>query len=302
MKRIILILLLLCLAVPVAHAGEAQPLHVVASFYPMYVAALNVMKDVPGVELTVMAPSSAGCLHEYQMSTADRRLVEDADVLILNGAGLEAFMDKLLPQLSAQIIAASDGIDLMETCYDHDHDHSHPGHTHEKNAHVWVSPDGMAAQVRNIAAGLSAADPANASLYEENANNYVAKLAALRDEISAQLAPYAGEPIVTFHEAFDYFARDFGLEIVATVVGEHGTAPSARDLADMADLIRAEHVRALFAEPQYDDTSVDILSKETGLPVYQIDPAVSGEIDPTDYDAYLRIMRENAATVAEALK
>lgn len=302
MKRIILLMLLLCLAVPVAHAGEVQPLRVVASFYPMYVAALNVTKDVPGIELSVMAPTSAGCLHDYQMSTADRRLVEDADVLILNGAGLESFMDKLIPQLSAHIIEASEGIELMETCYDHDHDHSHPGHSHEENAHVWVSPDGMAAQVRNIAAGLSAIDPDNAQLYEENADNYVAKLAALRDEITEQLAPYAGEPIVTFHEAFDYFARDFGLNIVATVVGEHGTAPSARDLADMADLIRAEGVRALFAEPQYDDTSVDILSKETGLPVYEIDPAVSGEIDATDYDAYLRIMRENAATVVEALQ
>lgn len=265
-------------------------LRVTASFYPMYIATINVARDVPGLEINCLAPPSAGCLHDYQMSTDDRRTLEDADVLILNGAGLESFMEKLLPQLEANVINASEGIALLAD------DH------HGVNGHVWVSMDGMMHEVRNIAAGLSLTDPAHKELYEANADAYIEKLISQKENINAALSHFAGEPIVTFHEAFDYFADEFGLRIVATVQSDHGSAPSARELADLADLIRAEGVKALFAEPQYEDTSVDILSRETGVPVYTLDPAVSGEIDPEDYDAYLRIMQQNADTIAEALQ
>lgn len=282
-------LLALCLMCSSAAGAEETPLRVTASFYPLYIAAINVARDVPGVEVHCMAPPSAGCLHDYQMTTADRRMLADSDVVILNGLGLESFMDALLPSLSAATIIASRDIPVIN-------DKDGP------NPHVWVSVEGMMDIVMNIALGLSAQDPDHQEAYLANANAYIETLEALYREMQTALSPYADVPIITFHEAFDYFARSFDLRVVATVQHAHEGAPSAREMADLADLIKAENVRALFAEPQYEDTSVEILSRETGVPVYLLDPAVSGEIDPQDYEAYVRIMRANTATLVEALQ
>lgn len=289
MKRVVVFMLALCLAFGGVAVAEEAPLRVTVSFYPLYIAAINVARGVEGIEIESLTPPSAGCLHDYQMTTADRRVLEDSDVVVLNGAGVEGFLDKLLPSLSADVITVGDGIPLL------------PGH-HESNGHIWVSVPGMIDEVRNLAAGLSRVDPENADIYAANAAAYIARLEALYADMRARLAPFEGAPIVTFHEAFDYFARDFGLRVVATVQSHHGSAPSAKDLATLAEVIREENVKALFAEPQYEDTSVDILARETGVPVYLLDPAVSGELDPTDYDAYLRVMRQNADTLAEALQ
>lgn len=289
MKKICLLLMLTVCAMPLfgGAVAEEEPLRVTASFYPLYLAAMNIVGDVEGVEVSCLAPPSAGCLHDYQMTTDDRRVLEDTDILIINGAGLESFLDKVLPTLSARVIDASEGIGLLE---------SHG----EINPHIWVSPEGMMDQVRNILEGLSDADPAHADIYEVNANAYLGELAALYAQMKLALEPYKGMPIVTFHESFDYFAEAFDLLIVATVEGDHDTAPSARDLAGLADLIRDEGVKALFAEPQYEDTSVEILSRETGVPMYLLDPVVPQDADMSDPTGYVRIMEENLKVLLEA--
>lgn len=281
--RVIVVLLSLCMLA--APAFAAEPLHVTASFYPLYIAALNVTDGVDTIALSTMAQITAGCLHDYQLTTTDRRVLADSDIIILNGAGMEAFLDMLLPTLSADVIDAGAGIPLL-------------GGHHDQNGHIWVSLPGMMRQVQSIAAGLSEIDPDNTAAYQKNAAAYMEKLEALYLEMQETLAPFAGAPIVTFHEAFDYFARDFDLRIVATVQNDHGSAPSARDLAILADTIAEEGVRALFAEPGYEDTSVDTLSRETGLPVFLLDPATSGDLSK---DAYLETMRRNMNTLAEAL-
>ena len=271
-------------------AAAEGKLLVTATFYPLYVAALNITRGVEGVEVRCMAPAQAGCLHDYQLTTEDRRTLSDSDVIIHNGAGLEGFLDKLLPILSANAVEASEGIALLPG-----------GHEDEENAHVWVSITGMIAQVENIARGLSRADPDHAELYAQNAADYVARLEALHQEMREALAPFGGMPIVTFHEAFDYFAADFDLVIAAVVELDHGSAPSAKELANVVAIIKEQNVCALFAEPQYEDTSVDILSRETGVPVYLLDPAVSGVVEPEAYDAYMDVMRQNMVTLVEAL-
>lgn len=276
---------LLSLLMLATSAFAAEPLHVTTSFYPLYIAALNVTDGIDAIDLANMAPVSAGCLHDYQLTTTDRRVLSDSDVIILSGTDTEAFLDTLLPTLPAAVVDAGAGISLL-------------GSRTDQNTHIWVSLPGMMRQVQNIADGLSEIDPDNAAAYQENAAAYIKKLEALYSEMQETLAPFAGTPIVTFHEAFDYFARDFNLRIVATVQSHHGSAPSARELASLADTIEQEGVRALFAEPDYEDPSVDTLSRETGLPIYLLDPATGGALS---MDAYLDIMRQNMNTLAEAL-
>jgi len=271
-------------------AAEARPLTITVTFYPLYVAAINVARGVEGVQVRCMAQPRAGCLHDYQMTTADRRALAGSAVVIRNGAGLEGFLDKLLPSLGAVVIDASEGVALL------------PERDAEgDNPHVWVSVSGMIAQVKNIAAGLSAADPEHAAQYAQNCADYVGRLEALGQEMRLALAPYAGFAIVTFHEAFDYFAAEFGLRVVAVVQADHASAPSAWELKEVAQAIRQENVRALFAEPQYEGASVEVLARETGVPVYTLDAAVSGPLSPPPYGAYLEIMRKNMDTLVEAL-
>lgn len=284
------LLLALCMLFSSSAFAQQEAIMITTTFFPLYVAAINITAGVPGVVVLNLTPPQAGCLHDYQLTTADRTLLANTDILITNGAGLEGFLTALLPTLPADVVDASVGIELL------------PGHDGEMNPHVWVSVRDMQAQVRNIVSGLSAADPDHAQKYMENGRVYLEKLNALERELSEMLIPVADQPIITFHEAFDYFARDFALRVVAVMESSAGNAPSARALADVVETAKNERVAALFAEPMNQNVTVDIIARETGLPVYQLDPIVTGEATQGAMNAYIEIMQNNAKALLEALR
>ncbi len=266
---------------------QAAPLRVVTSFYPVYVATLNVADGVEGVEISNLTSPHIGCLHDYQLTAGDARKLADADLLLANGAGMEPFLEKVARQSPGlRVVEVSEGIPLMDG-----------------NPHVWVSFEGARRQAANIAEVLAAVSPDRAEAFRANARAYAGKLSALEKTMRDALAPYAGTPIVTFHEAFPYFARDFRLEIAGVIESEPGTEPSARELADTIKLVRARGVKALFGEPQFSDRSAQVIARETGTRVYQLDPVVTGPSAPDEArDAYLRAMKSNLAVLQEALR
>ena len=270
---------------------------IVTSFYPMYVFTQNVVRDVPGVRVVNMASESAGCLHDYQLQTRDMVTLEGADALVINGGGIEQFMDKVIAQRpELPVINASDGIEML--CGEDDHD----GHDHDHgvyNAHVWLDPALAMRQVQNIADGLAAVDSENAEAYQRNAAAYKARLQALHAELSAQLAPLAGSAIVTFHEAFTYFADAYGLVVAGVIANDAGEEPSTRQIAATCDLVKQYQVKALFVEPQYPTKSAETIARETGAKVFTLDPVVSGDGSPESYE---NAMRENARVLTEALE
>ena len=270
---------------------------IVTSFYPMYVFTQNVVRDVPGVRVVNMASESAGCLHDYQLQTRDMVTLEGADALVINGGGMEQFMDKVIAQRpELPVINASDGIEML--CGEDDHD----GHDHDHgvyNAHVWLDPALAMRQVQNIADGLAAVDSENAEAYQRNAAAYKARLQALHAELSAQLAPLAGSAIVTFHEAFTYFADAYGLVVAGVIANDAGEEPSTRQIAATCDLVKQYQVKALFVEPQYPTKSAETIARETGAKVFTLDPVVSGDGSPESYE---NAMRENARVLTEALE
>ncbi|MGA1539339.1 MAG: metal ABC transporter substrate-binding protein [Chthoniobacterales bacterium] len=266
---------------------QAAPLRVVTSFYPVYVATLNVADGVEGVEISNLTSPHIGCLHDYQLTAGDARKLADADLLLANGAGMEPFLEKVARQSPGlRVVEVSEGIPLMDG-----------------NPHVWVSFEGARRQAANIAEVLAAVSPDRAEAFRANARAYAGKLSALEKTMRDALAPYAGTPNVTFHEAFPYFARDFRLEIAGVIESEPGTEPSARELADTIKLVRARGVKALFGEPQFSDRSAQVIARETGARVYQLDPVVTGPSAPDEArDAYLRAMKSNLAVLQEALR
>lgn len=288
MKIILPVLRILLLAGILALPARAdEPLRVVTSFYPVYIAALNVTAGVPGVEVHNLTSPHIGCLHDYQLTAGDVRQLADADLLLANGAGMETFLGKVKEQSpSLRVVEASEGIPLMDG-----------------NPHVWVSFEGASRQVDNIAEALALAAPEKADAFRANAATYKAALAALDEKMKSSLAPYAGTPIVTFHEAFPYFARDYKLDLVGVIAREPGTEPSARELADTIGLVRERKVKALFAEPQFPDKSAQVISRETGVKVHELDPVVTGPSEPSEArGAFLRAMEKNLGVLQEALR
>ena len=262
---------------------------ILASFYPMYVTALNVANGVPGVIVKNMTKPQTGCLHDYQMTPDDMQTISKAWCFVVNGGGMESFLDKVTAHYpSMKIIPASTGIPLMT------------GDGEEgDNPHVWVSVSNSIVQVNNVCKGLCEADPEHAALYQTNAATYVKKLEALRTRMHEGLANIASRNIITFHEAFPYFAQEFGLTIAAVIEREPGSEPSAGELAETVDIVRKNTVKALFAEPQYPARAAETIARETGAHLHTLDPAVSGPDSP---DAYIQIMDENLRVLMEALK
>ncbi len=297
-KHICLLAMLLAIALLGGCASAGSEKTFVTSFYPMYVFTQNVAKDVPGVQVVNLAGESAGCLHDYQLKTRDMATLEKADALIINGGGMEQFMDRVIaqqPQLA--VINASEGIEML--CSEDGHDHGDHDHVHETmNAHVWLDPALAVRQVQNIANGLAAADSEHAEQYQVNAAAYIARIEALHTELAQQLEPLGGSEIITFHEAFTYFAKAYGLHVAAVIAGDSGEEPSTRQIAKLCDLVNDLAVKALFIEPQYPAKTAEIIARETGAKLYTLDPVVTGN---GSEDSYEKLMRENARVLREAL-
>ena len=230
-----------------------KKLTVLTSFYPIYISTINVTKDIADIQVVNMTKPQTGCLHDYQLTPEDLKTLEKADVFIVNGAGMEAFLNKALQQQpDLKIIEASQGIQLIKDA------------NGEENPHVWVSISNDILQVRNIADQLSLLDSAHASQYKSNAEEYINKLEALRAQMHQSLDGVKNRNIITFHEAFPYFAQEFNLKIAAVIEREPGTEPSPKELEDTINTVRASQITALFAEPQYSAKSAETIARETG--------------------------------------
>ncbi|MGN0743310.1 MAG: metal ABC transporter substrate-binding protein [Candidatus Fimadaptatus sp.] len=310
----------LCAAATPARAGAE--FRILTSFYPMYLLTANVAGGIDGVEVQNMAEQNVGCLHDYALRTGDMRLISSADVVVINGAGMEGFVDKVIGDMGKPVIDASAGIELIggdghdedghddgendgdghDDDGDHDEDEhdDHDGHDHgDVNAHIWMSPRQAILQVENIAAGLIEADPAHAQSYRDNAERYKERLRALDAEVSALLEGAAGARIVTSHPAFEYMARDYGIEIVASLGQEPGEMPRTRDMAELVDTVREMGISALFVEKAYAEKAAEVLARETGIAIYTLDSLTSGELSAEAYEAGILA---DARTLKEALE
>jgi zinc transport system substrate-binding protein len=325
------------------NSGHGHGRVVVASFYPMYIAALNITEKASGVKVVNMAAQSAGCLHDYQLTPADAALLEGAGALVINGGGAEEFLDKaaasnanlVIIYASENIVFISDGagagesvvIDTAAAAYEdygnyasgdslaggaidgqngQELDEAELYYAHHQggpaaavNIHVWMSVSNHIIQVENIAKHLSAWDTANAAVYIRNAGRYIAELAALREASSRELSGVRGRKIVISHDGFAYLANELGLVVAAVVEKGAGVEPSAADIIATVNAVKREAPRAIFTESARLSLPSRTVAAETGLPVFELDMAVSG---PGGKDSYLRAMESNVATLKRALE
>lgn len=302
MKRISILLLILIMLTGCTIKNEVDDdkLNVVTSFYPVYIATLNIIDGANNVTLSNLTSTEVGCLHDYQLTTANMVTLNHADVLVINGGGMENFVQKAIDNCAnLKIVDSSEGIlENHDEEHEQQEEHSHE-HEHGENAHIWVSISLYIKQVENIKNGLCEIDPTNREIYEKNASEYIEKLQNFKNEMHKELDDLEDKNIVTFHEAFEFFAEEFGLNIVAVIEREPGTYPSAGELADIIEVVEKTQAKAVYTEPQYFENAANIIARETGRKLYSLDPIVSGELEK---DAYEKIMRENLDVLIESLK
>ena len=295
--------------------AKDEDLLVVTSFYPMYVAAENVIGDVEGVTLENLSEPQTGCLHDYQLTAADMKLLSKADVFIVNGGGIESFLSDVAESYpDLKIVQACDGIDLLESAEgtgeshndlssnedaDHD-DHDHSEHSHgDENAHVWMNLADYQIQVQNICNGLCEADSAHAEQYAKNAQTYQGKVQELQQEAAELASQIASQPVVIFHEAYEYIVQEYGLQLAGEMNLDEERQVSAGEVADILHSIEDNHVSVVLAEELYGTDMGEMVTKQSGVKVVYLDTLTRGDYSA---DSYLEGMRSNIEQLKEAFQ
>ena len=275
---------------------------IVTSFYPMYIATLNVVDGVDGIHLENLSEPQTGCLHDFQLTPEDMKLLSKADVFVINGGGIESFMTDVAtayPKLA--IVEACEGLELISEDGEDDevHDeHGEDGHDHgDVNAHAWMSVKLYRKQVANIANYLSQIDPSNAKKYQENAQNYDGELAKLQDKQQKAINFSNNQNIVIFHEAFAYVAEDYGINVCAVMDLDEERQISAGEVAGIISTIEQNSVSYILAEETYGADMGRVVEAETDATVVYIDPLNRGDYDK---DSYLNGMDANIDKLTEA--
>ncbi|MBQ9166737.1 MAG: zinc ABC transporter substrate-binding protein [Oscillospiraceae bacterium] len=274
--------------------------------YPVYLLANTIAEGVDGAEVTLVIDQQVSCLHDYTLTMKDMKAVESADVIAINGAGLEDFLSQVLE--GRVVIDCSEGIELLcteehhhEEEEEHDHDHDHDHDHGEYDPHLWMSPTCYAQMARNLADALAEADPEHSEQYLTQGEACALKLEAFYDELleTEMAQELAGESIITFHDGFGYFANAFDLTIAAAIEEEEGAEASAHDLKETIEIVTAQHLPAVFTERDGSEKAANTISRECGVTVNSLCMLMSGS--PGDnINAYMSEIEYNLKTIWEA--
>lgn len=282
---------------------EDEDFVVVTSFYPMYIATMNVIGDTEGVTLKNLSEPQTGCLHDFQLTPADMKLLSTADVFVINGGGIESFMEDIAKQYpDLVVIEACEGIELLceEDAHGHEHEEAyHEDHNHDVNAHAWMSVANYRKQVENIASGLAKTAPQMSESFLANAAAYDRKLEALQVEQEALLTLTQGKEAIMFHSAYDYVAEDFGLEVAFCMDLDEERQVSAGEVAEVLEVIQEHGVKYIFAEALYGTDMCEMVQKEADVEVIYLDPLNRGEYE---VDSYIEGMRNNLKLIGEVFR
>ena len=331
-------LLLICtllaslFAVSGAVAAEAK-VRVLATTYPVYLITRAVTQNSPDVQVDLLIPAQTGCPHDYALTPKDMQKLAKAKIVVINGLGLEAFLEKPLAAAGKfTVVDSSKGVKAIVEDHDEDqhaapggaesahkdgHDHAatakgheagqesgqEAGHDHGTehghdhggvNPHAFASPMQAAIMARNIGRALAAAEPVAAKNCPEAAEAYAARLEAVGKRLAAVGANATNKNVVALHDGMAYLVRDAGLNLVDVIQEDEEAQPSAARLLDLVKKIKESKPVVLIGEPQYSEKPVRALSAETGVPAVQLDSLASGLTNvPLDY--YETVMANNCA-------
>jgi ABC-type Zn uptake system ZnuABC Zn-binding protein ZnuA len=254
------------------------------------------------IALTTLMPLGADP-HAFEPTPQNMASIADAHVVYASGAGLEAFLESLMAGAEAgnKTVHLSHGIALLALEEHEEEDHSHG----DADPHTWFDPNNVMVWVRHIQDTLSALDPARAAMYEANAAAYTKQLEELDTWIREQVLqiPPANRKLVTDHTVFAYFAQRYGFEQVGALFPSVSTlaSPSAKELAELQDAIRAQGIKAVFVGKTVNPALSERVAQDTGARLVFVYTGSLGEAGSPG-DTYLGMMRYNVAGIVSALR
>jgi len=289
-----LILLVVLTVLPLTSRGAAaDKIGVAASFYPMYEFARQVGGDRARVRNLTPAGAEP---HDYELTPRDIIAVNTSKMLIYNGAGLEPWAQKLLPQLppSVLVVNAAEGIRIATGASGENQGKPDP--------HIWMDPILAQKQVDNILAGFIRADPEGKAVYEANAAKFKGELTGLHEQFQRALSTCRKKIFITNHAAFGYFAARYGL----TQIGITGLAPdaepSAAKVRELIRLARQNDIRVIYYESLVSPRVAAAIAREVGARTLVFDP-LEGLTDEelAHGKNYLSVMGQNLRNLMQGL-
>lgn len=264
MKRIAFLLLFLWPIMLFGCAAQDEDVSILATTRPVY-DLTSALCEGTQLGVSLLISENVSCLHDYSLSTAQMKKLENAQLVILSGGGLENLDDTLLQRCSS-VCDASVGISFLECHEEHGHDHEH-----EHDAHIWLSPANAKLMAQNICQSLIAQYPSERELFERNLTSLLARLDELQSYGEQTLQTLSGRELITFHDGFAYLAQAFDLTILAAVEEESGSEASARDLIELIDMVREHDLPAIFVERNGSTAAASVIARETGVRVFTLD-------------------------------
>ena len=252
---------------------------IVTSFYPMYIIAENLVDGANNVELVNMADVNVGCLHDYTLKTDDIKKIENADIFISNGLGMESFISKLM-DANKDMNVIDSSLNIQDVILDDD----------ETNPHVWTNINNYISQVQTIAEKLKEYDPQNASIYEENKKTYVAELIKLKDEFEKELEDLNGERAICLNEAFEYMGEELGMQLTSIKTDHEESTMSAEALSNIIDMANSQNIKIIIIDKNDNKSNAETIANETNAKIYELNSELTGSLDK---DAYINAIKEN---------
>lgn len=255
----------------------------------------DIVQNIGGsrVSASSIIPPGVGP-EDYEPKPDDAKKLADARLIVSNGVGLDNFLDDLLASGSGgdtPRLVLGDGIPILTV-------------DGEENPHFWLDPTLVKQYyLPAIAAKLSELDPDGKATYDANMASYGATLDALDTELKAKVAeiPEANRKLVTFHDAFPYFARHFGFEEIGVIVENVGQEPTAGELAALVEKVKSAGVKAVFSEAQFSPDLSHTLAQEAGI-TNVVTTLYNDSLGPAPADSYVGLMRWNVSQIVPALK
>lgn len=308
--------------------------YIVTSFYPMYVMTANLIDGISELQVTNLSEPKTGCLHDYQLTPADLKLLSKADLFVINGCDMESFLDNVMEEYQGLTIVETtsgqtpiqgeehdheqEDVDHQEV-HDHEqedvnhqeeHDHEQEDvdheeehdHAHESNGHMWMSVASYRGQVEYLAERLCEQYPMYATQIADNAKAYDSRLEALAHRQEKLTAKTGGTDVVLLHSAYAYVAKDYGWEVSVLMdldEEDQVAALSAGDLALAVSEINEKGIRVILAEETYGASVAESLEQETDAKVVYLDTCNRGDFS---LDSYLVSMNHNIDLLYEALE
>jgi len=255
----------------------------------------DIVQNVGGdrVAASSIIPPGVGP-EDFEPKPNDAKLLSDASLVVSNGVGLDDFLDELLASGSGGAtprLVLGDGIPTLTE-------------NGEQNPHFWLDPSLVKEHyVPRIAAKLAEIDPAGTSTFNANASAYAVELDALDAELKVKVEqiPSANRKLVTFHDAFPYFARHFGFELVGVILQNPGQEPTAAELGALVDRVKSAGVKAVFSEAQFNPNLAETLAREAGI-TKVVTTLYNDSLGPPPADTYLGLMRWDVDQIVAALR